>query len=164
MNIDDILLRDLAPGDAGWVVMRHAEGYAVSDGFDASFEALVARILADFISARRAPTDRAWIAVGPDGTRLGSIFCVRLDETTAQLRLFWVEPEARGTGLGRHLLETCLAHARALGFARMTLWTHESHAAACRLYEKQGFTLVSAEPKVSFGVPVVVQTYTKGLA
>lgn len=159
-----ITLRPLRPGDAGWIVMRHAEAYALSDGFDASFEALVARILADFLTERDTRTDRAWIAEGPAGRRLGCIFCVRLDAETAKLRLFWVEPEARGTGLGRRLLETCLGHARDTGFRRLTLWTHESHAQACKLYAKSGFTRTASEPKVNFGQPVVEQRWEIALA
>ena len=152
-------LRDLRPGDAGWIIQRHAELYAADEGFDASFEALVARILADFIEHRDPSCERAWIAEGPDGRRLGSIFCVRLDAETAKLRLFLVEPEARGTGLGRRLLAACMDHARAHGFRRMSLWTHESHRAACALYRSAGFVCTESKPVRSFGVDLVEQSW-----
>ncbi len=159
----EIEFRDLAPGDAGWLIEQHATLYATEEGFDASFEALVARILADFIDHRRAPVERGWIAW--DGkTRLGSIFCVKgPDPDTAKLRLFLLVPGARGRGLGQKLLSLCLDHARAQGFKRMTLWTHESHRAACALYEKADFTCVSSRPVHSFGVDLVEQEWTRDL-
>lgn len=155
--------RDLAPGDAGWLIEQHAVLYGREEGFDASFEALVARILADFIENRDSPTERAWIAW--DGAlRLGSIFCVKgPDPETAKLRLFLLVPEARGRGLGRQLLTLCLDHARAQGFKRMTLWTHESHRAACALYTKAGFSCTGSKPVHSFGVDLVEQEWTKDL-
>ncbi|MEX3014354.1 GNAT family N-acetyltransferase [Gymnodinialimonas hymeniacidonis] len=159
----EIEFRDLAPGDAGWLIEQHAMLYAADEGFDASFEALVARILADFIDHRRVPVERAWIAW--DGnTRLGSIFCVHgPDINTAKLRLFLLVPEARGRGLGRQMLTLCLNHARSHGFKRLTLWTHESHRAACALYEKAGFTCNSSKPVRSFGVDLIEQEWTKDL-
>ena len=101
--------------------------------------ALVADIVAGFFEAHDPLRERAWIA--ESDRRLGCVFCVRLDEETAKLRLFLLEPEARGRGLGRRLLETCLGFARDAGYRRMTLWTHESHRAACRLYAANGFLL-----------------------
>ena len=154
-------IRDLATGDAGWVIQRHAELYAAEAGFDASFEVLVAGIVADFLRAR-GPDDRAFIA-HRGGRRLGSVFCVRLDDETAKLRLFLLEPDARGQGLGRLLLQACLDHARARGFRRMTLWTHESHRAACALYARAGFALVGSRPVTSFGQPLVEQSWTLDL-
>ncbi|MBV0912833.1 GNAT family N-acetyltransferase [Anianabacter salinae] len=159
--LPDILLRDLETGDAGWLIQRHAELYARDEGFDQSFEALVAEILADFIRNRR-PQERAWIAVR-DGQRLGSVFCVRQDDETAKLRLFLLEPEARGQGLGRRLLEACIDHARAQGFRKLVLWTHASHRAACALYAARGFVLTASTAKVSFGVPVVEQSWELAL-
>lgn len=157
-------LRDLAPGDAGWLIQQHAELYARDEGFDASFEALVAEILAEFIRTRDATRERAWIAWEGD-RRLGSIFCVRgAARGDAKLRLFLLVPDARGHGLGRLLLETCIDYARARGYARLVLWTHESHRAACALYEKYGFTLASSRPVTSFGVDLIEQEWTLDLS
>ncbi len=161
--MDAIEFRDLAIGDAGWLIEQHGLLYARDEGFDASFEALVARILADFIDHREAGVERAWIAW--DGAeRLGSIFCVRSpDPDVAKLRLFLLLPQARGRGLGRRLLDLCIAHARAHGFARLTLWTHESHKAACALYAKAGFTCTASRAVRSFGVDLVEQEWSLGL-
>ncbi|MEM7721541.1 MAG: helix-turn-helix domain-containing GNAT family N-acetyltransferase [Pseudomonadota bacterium] len=156
---DQVQLRDIAIGDAGWLIQRHGEDYVVSDGFDATFETLVADILVDFLRTHDPATERAFIAEAR-GRRLGSIFCVRSGTPgVAKLRLFYLVPEARGLGLGRRMLESCLGFARDASYTRMTLWTHESHRAACRLYERYGFTLTGSKPTRSFGVDVVEQQY-----
>ncbi len=155
----DIVLRDIAIGDAGWLIQAHAELYAREEGFDETFEPLVAEILVDFLRNRDPALERAFIAE-KGGARLGSVFCVKSGtERVAKLRLFLVMPEARGLGLGKTLLEACLSFARDAGYARMVLWTHESHKAACALYARRGFRLTRSEPVRSFGVDLVEQTW-----
>lgn len=162
MGENHIELRDLGIGDAGWLIQQHGELYAREEGFDHTFEALVAEILADYIRNHDPSCDRAWIAT-QGGERLGSIFCVRLDKTTAKLRLFLIVPQARGLGLGKRLLRTCIDHARDVGYRRMQLWTHESHRAACALYQSHGFQLTDSQPVHSFGVDLVEQTWVLDL-
>ncbi len=152
----EIAIRNLGPGDIDWLVDRHAELYARDEGFDATFPVLVREVLETYAKDHDPQTDRAFIA-WRGAQRLGSVFCVRRDAETAQLRLFLLVPEARGLGLGKRLLSDCMAHARARGFARMVLWTHESHRAACALYRRFGWRLVRSEPKRSFGTDVVEQ-------
>jgi GNAT superfamily N-acetyltransferase len=164
-----------AAGDLGWVVMAHGEDYAAEFGWDTTFEALVARIVADYASAmtERHGVERhggehgverhgAWIAEH-DGTRAGCVFCVPYDETTAQLRILLVRPSARGLGLGRALVDTCLDFARAQGYSAVRLWTNDVLVAARRLYLERGFTLVGAERHSSFGAELVGQTYELAL-
>jgi len=158
----DVRLRALSRGDAAWLVARHAALYASDEGFDASFGADVARVLDRLLEAP-GPADRGWIPLAPDGRRLGSVLCVRRDAETAQLRLFLLEPEARGIGLGRWMLETCLDHAREAGFARMRIGTFESHRAAGRLYARTGFDCVAARAVRRYGCDLVEQTWTKAL-
>jgi DNA-binding MarR family transcriptional regulator/predicted N-acetyltransferase YhbS len=156
----EVELRDLAIGDAGWLVEQHGVLYARDEGFDASFEALVAEILADFIRHGDPACERGWIA-WQDGARVGSIFCVKGPEPgLAKLRMFLLLPEARGLGLGQRLLDTCISYARETGYRRMVLWTHESHEAACALYRKNGFSLDSSVPVTSFGVDLVEQQWS----
>ena len=156
-------LRDLLPGDAGWLIQQHGEHYAQSDGFDTSFEALVAEILADFLCNKVDGVDRAWIAAR-GGQRLGSIFCVKSGEPgVAKLRLFYLVPQSRGTGLGQRLLDACIAHARDTGHRKLVLWTHESHRAAGAIYAKNGFKLIASEPVHSFGVDMVQQSWELNL-
>ena len=157
-RMDDITLHDLGIGDAGWLIQQHAELYARDEGFDHTFEALVAEILAAYIRNHDPEWERAWIAWQGD-RRVGSIFCVRAGERTAKLRLFLTVPQVRGTGLGQRLLDECVTWARARGYTRMRLWTHESHRAACALYKRNGWRLVGQIPVHNFGVDLVEQTW-----
>lgn len=156
--IESIQLRDLHPGDAGWVVQRHGELYWADEGYDIRFEGLVAGILSDFIKSR-GPKDRAWIAVDAQGNRLGCLFCAWPDSATAKLRMFLVEPEMRGTGLAQRLLDTLIDYARTVGAEKLVLWTHESHRAAGRLYARNGFCLVDEKPVEAFGQPTKEQNW-----
>ncbi len=159
MSDDTIILRPFRADDAAWLARRHGMLYAEHDGFDETFEPLVARILAEFLADHDPARERGWIAQR-GAERLGSIFCVKLDEETAKLRLFLLEPTARGQGLGQHLLEVCMAFAREARYSRMTLWTHESHEAACALYARNGFTCIEEKKVHSFGQDLVEQTWT----
>lgn len=155
---DETILRAYDPSDRDWMVARHAALYAASDGFDDSFGPLVGKILDAFAADHDPAFERGWIA--QQGTqRLGSIFCVRHDAARAKLRLFLLDPAARGQGLGQRLLATCMGFAKDAGFTGMTLWTHESHRAACALYQKAGWSCIRSEPVHSFGVDLVEQTW-----
>ncbi|MEO0917504.1 MAG: GNAT family N-acetyltransferase [Pseudomonadota bacterium] len=159
LQATDVTFHHLSIGDAGWLIQRHAELYAERDGFDASFESLVAEILTQFIREHDPQTERAFIAKA-DGLRLGSIFCVQSGTPgVAKLRLFLLEPKVRGLGLGQRLLDACVGFARDAGYHRMRLWTHKSHQAACALYAKNGFRMVEEHPVHSFGVDLVEQSW-----
>jgi len=147
------------PGDLGWVVMAHGELYASEFGWDASFEALVARIVADYAANLDAKADGAWIAE-LDGRRVGCVFCVGGDDgDDCKLRILLVDPAARGHALGSRLVETAIGFARDAGYRRMKLWTNDPLVAARRLYLRQGFRLTHEHPHHSFGVDLVGQTY-----
>ena len=157
------MIRDLGvPGDLGWVVMAHGEQYAAEFGWDASFEALVARIVADYAADHDPAREGAWIAER-DGRRVGCVFCVRKDDETAQLRILLVTPEGRGSGLGQRLVDRTIEFARAAGYRRMVLWTNDPLAAARRIYLDRGFRLVDEERHHSFGVDLVGQNYALAL-
>ncbi len=157
--IGNITLRPFAEADLDWLVEAHATLYARDEGFDDSFGPLVETILRRFLLEHDDVRERGWVAAH-DGHRLGSIFCVESPQPSwAKLRLFLVLPQARGFGLGQHLLDTCLGFARGVGYDGMTLWTHKSHAAACALYEKNGFALEAEKPVTSFGCRLIEQTY-----
>ena len=154
--MDEIEIRPFVAADRDWLVAQHRDHYAQAEGFDASFGVLVAQIVDDFLADHDPERERGWIA-WQGGERLGCIFCVALDAQTAKLRLFLLVEAARGKGLGRRMLDTCMGFARARGYARMQLWTHESHRAAGTLYARTGWELVSSRPVVSFGQPLVEQ-------
>jgi GNAT superfamily N-acetyltransferase len=147
------------PGDLGWVVKAHGEVYVEEFGWDTSFEALVARIVADYAQAPNAGRSTAWIAeLG--GQRVGCVFCVPAGvQGTAKLRLLLVHPDGRGHGLGARLVRTAIEFARTAGYERIELWTNHPLVAARRIYLVFGFRLIAEEPHHSFGVDLVGQTY-----
>jgi DNA-binding MarR family transcriptional regulator/GNAT superfamily N-acetyltransferase len=158
-----LVLRPPAPGDLGWVIERHGARYAAEYGWDSTFEALVARIVADFAERGDTPREAAWIAE-LDGDRVGCVFCTAADaEDTAQLRLLLVEPSARGAGVGTRLVDECLRFARRSGYTRITLWTNDVLVAARRIYERAGFRCDRREPHHSFGRDLVGEYWSRDL-
>jgi len=157
-----VLLRAHRPGDMGWVIARHGALYADEYAWDAGFEALVARIAADFLERFDAKREACWIAER-DGGNVGSVFLVQArDESThvvidgaAQLRMLLVEPSARGLGLGERLVDECQRFARRAGYRKIMLWTNSLLSAARGIYAKQGYVLVKSEPHHSFGHDLV---------
>ena len=157
-----IVLRGLQVGDIGWVAHRQGMLYAQEYGWDGTFEALVAEIAAQFVKNFDAEWESAWIAER-DGQVLGSVFLVKVSEQEAKLRLLYVEPDARGAGLGRRLTQECIAFAQAKGYEKLTLWTNDILHAARRIYQEAGFVLVSEEPHHSFGADLVGQYWSLDL-
>jgi len=150
----NITLRPHRPGDIGWIVHRHGALYADEYGWDERFESLVAQIAADFVKNFDPERERCWIAE-LDGEPVASVFVVKESKTVAKLRLLIVEPKARGRGLGRRLVEECIAFARDKGYRKLVLWTQSNLAAARHIYKQTGFKRVKREPHRTFGVAVI---------
>ena len=153
-----VTLRPHRVGDMGWVVQRHGELYAQEYDWNEEFEALVAEITVEFVRKLDATRERCWIAE-LDGKRVGCIFLVAKDTTTAKLRLLLVEPETRGLGVGRTLVTECVKFAREMGYQKIVLWTQENLAAARHLYDQAGFRRISRDPHHSFGHDLVAETW-----
>jgi DNA-binding MarR family transcriptional regulator/GNAT superfamily N-acetyltransferase len=158
----NVVLRAIRPGDLGWVVSRNGAIYADQFGWDTSFEALVARVLADFHTGFKPGRENGWIAE-VDGARAGCVFCVERDGETAQLRVLLVEPWARGEGLGRRLVDECIEFARGAGYSKMMLWTVGRLTSARRIYKGAGFELVEEQPLEQFGFPMVDEIWEMDL-
>jgi GNAT superfamily N-acetyltransferase len=158
-----LVIRAPEPGDLGWVVERHGARYAADYGWDATFEALVVRVVADFADRNDSNREAAWIAeLG--GERVGCVFCTASDTaSTAQLRLLLVEPSARGFGVGTQLVDECLRFAKRSGYSRITLWTNDVLVAARRIYERAGFQRDRREKHTSFGHDLVGEYWSRDL-
>jgi DNA-binding MarR family transcriptional regulator/GNAT superfamily N-acetyltransferase len=144
------VLRPPNAGDLGWIVHRQGVLYAEEWGYNEEFEALVAEIVAAFVQHLRPSKERCWIAE-KDGEIVGSVLLVSKSQTVAKLRLLYVEPSARGLGIGARLIDECVRFARQAGYRQITLWTQSDLDAARRLYKKAGFTLTGKKAHDSFG-------------
>jgi len=147
-------LRPPRPGDFGWVVKRHAELYAQEYQWRQPFEGLCAQIVADYANNNDRERERCWIAE-IDGENVGCIFLAKESAMVARIRLLLVDPKARGSGLGAHLVDECIRFARRAGYKKVTLWTHSVLIAARHIYLKSGFKLMRTERHKSWGRPVV---------
>lgn len=155
-------LRMPEPGDMGWVVQQHGALYAREYGWTTEFEAMVAQIASEFITHYDPPCERGWIAE-IDGENVGCVFLVKVDATTAKLRMLLVHPKARGLGLGTALVEACIEHARACGYKKLILWTNSILLEARHIYEKKGFALTTQESHHSFGHDLIGETWELAL-
>ncbi len=151
-------LRTHRPGDMGWVVQQHGALYAREFGWDISFEALCAEIVAQFLKDFDPSRERCWIAE-IDGKQVGSVFLVKHSDEVAKIRLLLIDPAGRGIGLGKRLVDECIAFARSCGYRKITLWTQSMLLAARGIYERAGFVRVASEPHHSFGQDLIGETW-----
>lgn len=158
----EIILRPHRPGDMGWVIQQHGALYSQDYGWDISFEGLVADIAAQFLKNFDPTCERCWIAE-LDGRRVGSVFLVKESAEVAKLRLLIVDPLGRGRGVGKRLVEECIAFARSCGYRKITLWTQSMLLAARGIYENAGFVRIASEPHHSFGQDLVGETWELSL-
>lgn len=155
-------LRPLRVGDIGWIIHRQGLLYAQEYGWDVTYESLVAEILGGFVKQFDPASENAWVAER-SGAIVGSVFLVRDSAKIARLRLLYVEPSARGLGIGRHLVDVCVAFAREKGYRALRLWTNDVLVSARRIYQAAGFRLVKEERHHSFGKDLAGQTWELAL-
>ncbi|MFF7983383.1 GNAT family N-acetyltransferase [Streptomyces sp. NPDC007901] len=155
----EVVLREPHPGDLGWIVQRNAALYTSEYGWNADYEGLVARIVADYAEDHDPHLERTWIAERA-GRPVGCVMCVRDDAPgTARLRLLLVEPEARGLGIGDRLVTAVIAFARGVGYRDLVLWTNDILSSARHIYQRHGFVLTAEKPHRSFGKDLVGQDW-----
>ncbi len=155
-----VRLRDPEPGELGWIVQRHGALYAAEYGWNAAFEGLVARVVADFAEDHDPYLERVWIAE-LDGSPAGSVMCVREDGApgTARLRLLLVDPAGRGRGIGSRLVAAAVGFARSVGYRELVLRTHGVPHETRSLYLRAGFTLVRERPQRAYGAVLTGQDW-----
>lgn len=155
-----VILRPHRLGEIGWMIHRQGLLYNQQYGWNGEFEALIGRIYSEYEAAPAAPPRNLWVAEW-NGEVAGSIFCMPSEglPDSAQLRLLYVEPVARGQGIGKLLVEQCVAFARQSGYARMRLWTHSIQEAARKLYAAAGFIVVESKPHHAFGKDLVSEIW-----
>jgi len=151
-------LREFRPGDLGHIAGRQAEIYDAEWGWGRPMEALVYEIAGRFLREFKPGREQCWVAVR-DGKILGGVMVCEEDSETARLRLLYVEPEARGAGVGIGLVKQCTSFAREAGYRRMVLMTHAVLESARKLYLAEGYELVSSEAQDDFGKPEVTENW-----
>jgi len=157
-NASGVRLRTHRAGDLGWIVYRHGVLYSKEYGYDSRFEAIVAKVAGEFLENFDPERERCWIAERGDEI-LGSAMLVKKTDDTAKLRLLYLEPEARGLGLGRLLVDECIAFAEFAGYRKITLWTQSSLVAARHIYESRGFELIDSSEHSDFGPREAAETW-----
>lgn len=161
-SISGYIIRAPHPGDMAFIAHRQAVLYAQEYGWTDEFEALASEICAKFIREFDPKHERCWIAEKDRGI-VGSVFLVRHEEGVAKLRMLYVDPSARGLGIGTRLVEECLRFAKQVGYRKMILWTNSVLTDARRIYDKAGFQLIEEAPHHSFGKDLIGQTFSKDL-
>lgn len=100
------------------------------------------------------PAQRAyWVAADDAGTVLGGAGLAEFDglEGCAEMQKLYLADAAKGHGLGTKLVRLVEDGARALGYRRLYLETHTNLVAACRMYEKLGFSVIDRPAGVQHG-------------
>jgi DNA-binding MarR family transcriptional regulator/GNAT superfamily N-acetyltransferase len=158
-----VVLRAPKPGELGWIVSAHGRVYTEQLGWNDRFEALVAQVVADYAAEHDDAREACWIA-DLDGRPVGSIFCIRVDDTTAKLRLLLVDFPGRGLGIGERLVDECIRFARGAGYEKLVFWTNSPLVAARTIYDRAGFRLVHEQPHTMFGPEVLGQDFELDLS
>lgn len=159
----DYIVRTFTTGDMGMIAARQAILYHESHGWGAPMEALLGDVTARFLRDYREGRDQCWVAES-GGAMAGSVFVVDAGDGIAQLRLLYVEPWARGMGIGGDLVARCVEFAREAGYATLRLWTHTVLESARRIYAGAGFRITSTDTHHEFGYPVQGEIWELPLA
>ena len=159
VNIDDVRVRnDFQPGDFGYVIHMHGRLYGIEYNYGVAFEMYVAHGLAEFSKQYDPNKDRVWICEHGDRI-IGFLLLMHREENAAQLRYFLIDPEYRGIGLGRRLMDLYMDFFRERGYRSSYLWTTNELDAAASLYKRYGFVLTEEKESTAFGKRLQEQRY-----
>jgi peptidyl-dipeptidase Dcp len=163
-TLSDITIRtDLKPGDLGYVIYRHGKLYDEEYHYGITFETYVALGMHEFYRNYNSEKDRVWICEHKE-TIIGFVLLMHRENNAAQLRYFYIEPEYRGIGLGKKLMDLYMNFLKENGYQSSYLWTtHELYSAAS-LYKRHGFTLTEEKRSTAFGKELIEQRYDLQLA
>lgn len=147
-------IRTFRPGDMGAIASRQAILYDEGWGWGRPMEVLLGEVTTGFLRTFQPGHEQCWVGEVA-GRMAGSVFCTDGGAPgLAKLRLLYVEPFARGLGLGEALVDACVAFAREAGYEAVELWTHTILTSARRIYAAKGFRLIRTEMHEDFGEPV----------
>ena len=149
---------ELKSGDLGYIIHRHGKLYNDENGYGLSFEAYVAKGLAEFYHSYDKEKDCVWVCEKGDKI-VGFLLLMHRDSETAQLRYFYLEPEVRGIGLGSKLVQLFMDFLREKNYKRAYLWTTNEQETATKLYEKYGFNLIEEKESDAFGKSLIEQRF-----
>ena len=159
VNIDDVRVRnDLQPGDLGYVIHLHGRLYGTEYGYGVAFEMYVAQGLAEFYKQYDPDKDRVWICEHDDRI-VGFLLLMHREDNAAQLRYFLLDPEYRGIGLGKRLMDLYMDFLHERGYKFSYLWTTHEQEAAASLYKRYGFVLTEEKESTAFGKRLKEQRY-----
>lgn len=149
---------NIKPGDIGYLIYLHGIVYAKEYGYDQTFEAYVAKGLAEFVQSFSLDNDGIWLAE-INGQVIGSIAIEKHSEKEAQLHWFFVHPNYRGLGLGKELMNEALQFCKKREYKTIFLWTTSELEAASHLYTHFGFKKTEEKAHKIWGKDLVEERY-----
>lgn len=156
---EDITIRTtLQSGDIGYITYMHGVFHEKECGYGLSFESYVAEGLHEFYKNYNPERERMWVCEH-NNKIIGSLLLMDRGNETAQLRYYILEPEYRGMGLGKKLMDLFVQFLKEKNYKRCYLWTTNELEAAASLYIKYGFTLTEEKETTDFGKKVIEQRY-----
>ncbi|WP_338592815.1 GNAT family N-acetyltransferase [Paenibacillus sp. Y5S-9] len=144
------MIRTFVQKDLQYVIEAHIRIYRNEYNYDHSFAEFITHAVNSFGLTGNHLREMLWI-VELNQSASGSIGITQVNENTAQLRWFLIEPEARGAGWGGKLLEQAVLFAKEKGYTSVILWTNESLIGARRLYQSVGFEVKEVRKQMLSG-------------
>ncbi|MCB8881550.1 MarR family transcriptional regulator [Acidisoma cellulosilytica] len=151
-------LRSFRPGDMGLIASRQSILYREDYGWGPDIEVIEGEVTTNFLRNFKPGREQCWVAE-VNGMIAGSVFLTDEGDDRSRLRLLYVESSARGLGIGRALVATCVDFARSTGYRDISLWTHTILETARRIYAEHGFTITETAMHDRFGMPLMGETW-----